>query len=188
MRGVLAIAGVVGLLGVAGCGDSGNLPVAAATSSTSAVPSAEPTTAPRGTPTATEKPAPARLSVAQAGKRYLTVTRPYNVALERFEKAANSGASVQTLRARARSVAAANLAESQQLLAIAWPTTVAVQIRELAKADAAARPYWLKVAASDSLSEMAGHIRRASAAGGNTPAVEIRKLLSLPKYDEADYS
>jgi len=188
MREVLAVACVVGLLGVAGCGDSGNLPVAAATSSTPAVPSAEPTTAPRGTPIATEKPAPARLTAAQAGKRYLAVTRPYNVALERFETAANSGASAQTLRARARSVAAANLTESKLLLSIAWPTTVTSQIAELARADASARPHWLKVAAADSLSEMAGHIRRASAAGGNSPAAEIRKLLGLPKYDESDYS
>lgn len=188
MRGVLAIAGVVGLLGVAGCGDSsGTKPVAAATSSTSVVPSTEPT-APRGTPIANEKPAPVRLTVAQAGKRYLAVTRPYNVALERFEKAANSGASVQTLRARAKSVAAANLAESRLLVSTPWPTTVAVQIRELAKADAAARPHWLKVAAADSLNEMAGHIRRATAAGGNTPAAEIRRLLGLPRYNESDYS
>ncbi|WP_020390177.1 hypothetical protein [Kribbella catacumbae] len=188
MRGVLAIAGVVGLLGVAGCGAGGNQPVAVVTSSTSAVSSAEPSAAPRSTPIVTARPTPARLTTAQAGKRYLTVTRPYNVALERFEKAANSGSSVQTLRARARSVAATNLAESRLLLSIAWPTSVAAQIRELAKADATARPYWLKVAASDSLSEMAGHIRRASAAGGNNPAAEIRKLLGLPKYDESDYS
>lgn len=116
------------------------------------------------------------------------MTRPYNVALERFEKAANSGASPATLRSRARSVAAANLAESRLLTSIPWPATVAAQIRELAKADAAARPHWLKVAASDSLSEMATHIRRASAAGGNSPAAEIRRLLDLPKYNEADYT
>jgi hypothetical protein len=131
---------------------------------------------------------PAQLSVAAAGKKYLEVTRPYNVALERFEKAANSGASVATLQARARAVAAANLTESRQLLAIAWPTKVATQIRALAKADAAARPHWLRVAASDSLSEMAKHVRLASAESGKAPAAEIRRLLGLPKYDENDYS
>lgn len=192
MRGVLAIAGVVGLLGVAGCGADGEQPVAATSSIASALPSADPGTpssGPVGTPpTTVKKPVPTRLTVAEARTRYLAVTRPYNVALERFEKAANGGASVQTLRTRARSVAAANLAESRQLLAIAWPTTVAAQIRKLAQADAAARPHWLKVAASDSLSEMAGHIRRASAAGGTSPAAEIRRLLGLPKYNESDYS
>ncbi|WP_132156145.1 hypothetical protein [Kribbella antiqua] len=131
---------------------------------------------------------PARLSVAAAGKRYLAVTRPYNVALERFEKAANSGASVSTLQAQARAVAAANLTESRQLLLIAWPTKVNKQIRALAKADAAARPHWLQVAAADSLSDMARHVKLASAESGKAPAAEIRRLLGLPKYDEKDYS
>jgi hypothetical protein len=131
---------------------------------------------------------PAPMSLAAAGKKYLEVTRPYNVALERFEKAANGGSSVATLQARARAVAAANLAESRQLLAIAWPTKVANQIQALAKADAAARPHWLRVAAADSLSEMARHVKLASTESGKAPAVEIRRLLGLPKYDEKDYS
>lgn len=131
---------------------------------------------------------PARLSVAAAGQKYLAVTRPYNVALERFEKAANSGASVETLQARARAVAAANLAESKALLSIAWPVKVSAQIQALARADAAARPHWLRVAAADSLSEMARHVKLASAESGKAPAAEIRRLLGLPKYDEKDYS
>jgi hypothetical protein len=131
---------------------------------------------------------PAQLSMAAAGQKYLQVTRPYNVALERFEKAANSDASLATLQARARAVAAANLTESRQLSAIAWPTKVAMQIRALAKADAAARPHWLRIATADSRSEMAKHVRLASAEGGKAPAAEIRRLLALPKYDESDYS
>jgi hypothetical protein len=114
------------------------------------------------------------------------VTRPYNVALERFEKAANSGASVKTLQVRARAVAAANLAESRQLSAIAWPAVVDRKIKALARANAAARPHWLKVAASGSLSEMATHLRRATS--GTSPAAEIRRHLGLPKYNEDDYS
>ena len=131
---------------------------------------------------------PAQLSVAAAGKKYLEVTRPYNVALERFEKAANGDASVATLQARARAVAAANLTESRQLSAIAWPTNVATQIRALAKADAAARPHRLRFATAHSASAMAKHVRLASAEGGKAPAAEIRRLLALPKYDERDYS
>ena len=131
---------------------------------------------------------PAPLSVAAAGTRYLAVTRPYNVALERFEKAANSGASVATLQTRARAVAAANAAESRQLVAIAWPTKVQTQIRALAKADAAARPHWRRVASADSLAEMARYVKLASAESGKAPAAEIRRLLGLPKYDEKDYS
>jgi hypothetical protein len=126
--------------------------------------------------------------VAAAGKQYLLVTRPYNVALERFETAANSGASVATLRARARAVAAANLAESKQLLAIAWPSKVAKQIQALAWANAAARPHWVRAAGADSLTEMARHVKLASAESGKAPAAEIRRLLGLPKYDELDYS
>jgi hypothetical protein len=137
---------------------------------------------------AVKKPVQVPLTVAQARTRYLAITRPYNVALESFEKAANGGASVRTLRARARTVAAANLAESRQLMATRWPTTVAGRIRKLALADAAARPHWLKVTTSDSLEEMARHLRRAAAAGGTSPAAEIRRILGLPKYDESDYS
>lgn len=178
------------MLCVAGCGEEG--PVAAtapspATATPSAVtPGVAAPSAERSVPVVTSKPA--QLSVAAAGTKYLQVTRPYNVALERFEKAANSGASVATLQARARAVAAANLAESRQLLAIAWPTKVATQIQALAKADAAARPHWLRVADADSLSAMAKHIRLASAESGKAPAAEIRRLLALPKYDEKDYS
>jgi hypothetical protein len=131
---------------------------------------------------------PRQLNLADAGKRYLQVTRPYNVALERFEKAANSGASAATLKARARAVAAANLAESKSLLSIAWPSKVSTQIQALAQADAAARPHWLRVAAAGSISEMARHVKLASAESGKAPAAEIRRLLGLPKYDEKDYS
>jgi hypothetical protein len=184
MRWVLAVAGVVGLLGVAGCGEGAETPVAA-TSSTAVSPSTTPS-AVRSVPVVRATPAP--MSVAAAGKRYLQVTRPYNVALERFEKAANGGASVKTLQARARAVAAANLAESRLLLSIAWPAKVSSQIQALARADAAARPHWLRVAASGSLSEMVRHIKLASAESGKAPAAEIRRLLGLPKYDEKDYS
>jgi hypothetical protein len=184
MRGVLAVAGFVGLLGVAGCGEGAETPVSAASS---------PATSPSSTPSAVRsvplvRATPAPLSVAAAGKRYLAVTRPYNVALERFEKAANSGASVKTLQARARAVAAANLAESRQLSSIAWPAKVSTQIRALARADAAARPHWLRVAAAGNLGDMARHVKLASAEGGKAPAAEIRRLLGLPKYDENDYS
>lgn len=191
MRVVLAIAGVVGLLLAGGCGDSGGRTVTAepvsAPSTRSAMPSSPTSTQGPGKSPGSQ-PAPARLTVAQARKRYLAVTRPYNVTLERFETAANSGASVRTLRARARSVAAANLAESRLLLSIAWPTTVTGQIQELAGADASARRHWLRVAAADNLTEMAGHVRLASAAGGKGPAAEIRRRLGLPKYNESDYS
>ncbi|GAB2636201.1 hypothetical protein [Kribbella swartbergensis] len=188
MRRSVVVAGVVGLLFVAACGEDGETPVAAS-SSPPASPSATPGTTPspeRSAPVV--RATPAQLSMAAAGKQYLLVTRPYNVALERFEKAANTGASVATLRSRARAVAAANLAESKQLQAIPWPSKVDKQIRALTEADAAARPHWLRAAEADSLSEMARHLKLASAESGKAPAAEIRRLLGLPKYDEKDYS
>ncbi|MET9275270.1 hypothetical protein [Kribbella sp. NPDC003557] len=131
---------------------------------------------------------PAALTVAAAGAKYLRITRPYNVALERFEKAANENMSLSTLQNRAKAVAAANLAEYTALRSTVWPARVSTQMRALAKADAAARPHWLKVAASDSKSEMADHLKLATAAGGKAPSAQIRQLLGLPKYDEKDYS
>ena len=197
MRAVLALAGVLGLLATVGCDDSETRPVAAQTAST---PSRSITTSTTSTPSRTpssptrpgkvpsSQPAPTRLTVVQARSRYLAVTRPYNVALERFEKAANSGASIQTLRTRARAVAAANLAESRLLLSTAWPARIKRSTQELARVETSARQHWLRVAAADTLTEMAGHIRRAVAAGGKEPATEIRRRLGLPKYDESDYS
>jgi hypothetical protein len=98
------------------------------------------------------------LSLSAAGTKYLQITRPYNVALERFEKAANENMSLTTLQARAKAVAAANLAEYGALRSTVWPAKVSTQIRALAKADAAARPHWLLAAAADSKSEMADQV------------------------------
>ncbi|MEU8224396.1 hypothetical protein [Kribbella sp. NPDC048915] len=132
--------------------------------------------------------APPALTVAAAGAKYLQITRPYNVALERFEQAANENMSLTTLQNRAKAVAAANLAEYTALRSVVWPAKVSTQMRALAKADLAARPHWLAVAASKSNDEMADHLKRATAAGGKAPSAQIRKLLGLPKYDEKDYS
>jgi hypothetical protein len=131
---------------------------------------------------------PAALTVAAAGAKYLQITRPYNVALESFQKAANENMSVTTLQNRAKAVAAANLAESQALLTVTWPTTVSRQIRAVANADAAARPHWLKIATAGTRSEMSAHLKEATAAAHKAPSAQIRQLLHLPKYNEKDYS
>jgi hypothetical protein len=132
--------------------------------------------------------APVTLSLAAAGAKYLQLTRPYNVALERFEKAANGNMSLTTLQERAKAVAAANLAESKALTSVTWPSRISVQIQALATADAAARPHWLRVAAAGSKSEMSREVDLASAAGDKAPSAKIRQLLGLPKYDQKDYS
>ncbi|MGW6199803.1 hypothetical protein ACWF0M_26885 [Kribbella sp. NPDC055110] len=131
---------------------------------------------------------PTVLTLAAAGTKYLEITRAYNVALERFQKAANENMALTTLQARAKAVAATNLAEYSALRSIVWPAKVSTQMRALAKADAAARPHWLLAATAGTKSEMADHIQRATAAGGKAPSTQIRQLLALPKYDEKNYS
>jgi hypothetical protein len=195
MRQMLAVVGVLGLACVAGCGaDEG--PVATAPSP--ALSSAPPVT-PSEPAGAYAPPSPARsvpvvrttpamLSLSAAGTKYLQITRPYNVALERLEKAVNENMSLTTLQARAKAVAAANLAEYSALRSVVWPAKVSTQMRALAKADAAARPQWLLAAAAGTKSELADHVERATAAGGKAPSTQIRQLLGLPKYNEKDYS
>jgi hypothetical protein len=174
---------VVIALAVGGCGGPDARP-AADTASPS--PSAPVTIAPIS-PTPSAKATVTRLTVTQAKVRYLKVTRPYNVALESFETAANGGAGVATLRHRASTVAAANLVESRALAATAWPDSITEQVAQLVKIDGTTRRLWLQVAHAESLSEMSGLLRRISAAGDKSPSALIRKRLGLPKYDEKDY-
>ncbi|WP_410786448.1 hypothetical protein [Kribbella sp. C-35] len=194
MRQMLAVVGVLGVACVAGCGADGPVATAPSPASSSApsVTASEPAGAYAPPSPARSAPVvrttPTMLSLSAAGTKYLQITRPYNVALERFEKAANENMSLTTLQARAKAVAAANLAEYGALRSIVWPAKVSTQMRALAKADAAARPHWLRVAASDSKSEMADHLELATAAGSKAPSAQIRQLLGLPKYDEKDYS
>ncbi|HWD77532.1 MAG TPA: hypothetical protein VG497_01575 [Kribbella sp.] len=198
MRQWLAVVGVVGSLFVAGCGaDEGPATTAPSPASSSSTPATsapaesgyQPPTPDRSVPVVRSTPTRlAGLTVAAAGAKYLQITRPYNVALESFEKAANDNMSVTTLQNRAKVVAAANLAESRALLQVTWPSSVSKQIRALANADAAARPHWLKIATADTKSEMADHLKEATAAGNKAPSAQIRQLLHLPKYTEKDYS
>ena len=196
MRQLLAVVGVVGSVCVAaGCGTEGGPATTAPSpaSSSSAPATASPDESGYQPPTAAPsapvvRTTPAALTLAAAGAKYLQLTRPYNVALESFEKAANENMSVTTLQNRAKVVAAANLAESRALLAVTWPTSVSKQIRALANADAAARPHWLKIATAGTKSEMADHLNEAKAAGNKAPSAQIRQILHLPKYDEKDYS
>lgn len=193
MRQLLAVVGVAVLLAVAGCGSDAAPPVTAPSPTSSTAASATPTPdMPGYTPSTPDRTVPVvrstpkALSVTAAGTKYLAITRPYNVALERFEQAANENMSLTTLQNRAKAVAAANLAEYTALRSTVWPARVATQMRALAKADAAARPHWLRAAASDNKTEMAAHVQRATS--GKSPSAQIRQLLGLPKYDEKDYS
>ncbi|MFF0265656.1 hypothetical protein [Kribbella sp. NPDC004536] len=192
MRQLVAVVGIVSAVFVAGCGaDEGPATTAPSPASSSSAPPVESPDESRyqpGPSAPVVRTAPAALTLAAAGAKYLQLTRPYNVALESFEKAANENTSVTTLQNRAKVVAAANLAESQALLKVTWPSSVSKQIRALANADAAARPHWLKIAAAGTKSEMADHLKEATAAGNKAPSAQLRQLLHLPEYNEKDYS
>ncbi|MGZ0150243.1 hypothetical protein ACXJJ3_24490 [Kribbella sp. WER1] len=193
MRHLVAVVGVVSAVFVAaGCGaDEGPATTAPSPALSSSKPTIQPPDEARYRPPTTApavRTAPAALTPAAAGAKYLQITRPYNVALESFEKAANENMSVTTLQNRAKAVAAANLAESRALLKVTWPSSVSKQISALANADAAAHPHWLKVAAAGTKSEMSDHLKEATAAAGKAPSAQIRQILRLPKYDEKDYS
>jgi hypothetical protein len=185
MRALVLVVGVV--LVVAGCGGPDARPAAVEASQATSTPSPAASKQANPRPSTSASTTPARLTVATARTRYLTITRPYNVALERFEKSANGGAGLATLRRGARAVAAANLAESRLLAATNWPTTVVRPVNELIQANTAARRHWTQAANAGSLSEMSVDLRRAVAASGKEPAAEIRRRLGLPAYDEKDY-
>ncbi|HEU5144026.1 MAG TPA: hypothetical protein VFT81_02530, partial [Dermatophilaceae bacterium] len=116
---------------LAACGQTpGPTAVGSTAGATGSTATATPVTATPAAPTesapSTAMPTPpAPLTPAAAGKRYLKITRPYNLALEEFERGFNAGESVRTLQRRARTAADAVGAEAAALDATAWPESVA---------------------------------------------------------------
>lgn len=131
---------------------------------------------------------PRALSRAQAAKRYLAIVKPYNVALERLERAFNAGRPLGDLRALARAVAIANDTQMDQLRAALWPTAVRPPMRSLLAESAAAKPYWLQAAGAGTRNELARALVTASRHDGSDAASQIRRALGLGAYDEGDYS
>lgn len=136
-------------------------------------------------PEVTTSAARDRLTVAEAGKRYLEVTKAYNVALEAFERGFNNGESLRTLQGRARAVAKAATSEAEALGETAWPERVEPLATSLAGSDRQAANQWLALARSDTKNAMLTAVRKLPT-GADTGA-QIRKLLGLPKYDENSY-
>jgi hypothetical protein len=128
---------------------------------------------------------PAPLSPAAAGKRYLEITRPYNVALEAFERGFNAGEPVRTLQRRARAAADAVGAEAAALDATAWPESVGPLVDELIDNDGPLRRHWVAIAEADTRDAMLAKVRDLPSGAG--AGAEIRVLLGLPEYDEDDY-
>jgi hypothetical protein len=175
---------LVGVL--AGCGQTPAPTTAGATARAtgSAATAAAPIPAASATSTATTT-TPVPLSPAAAGKRYLEITRPYNVALEAFERGFNAGESVRTLQRRARAAADAVGAEAAGLDAAAWPESVAPLVDDLVQNDGLLRRAWLAIAAADTRDAMLAKVRKLPS--GARVGAEIRVLLGLPEYNEDDY-
>lgn len=176
---------LVGLL--AACGQTPGPTAVRSTARAGSTATATPVTATPATPapsTAMPTP-PAPLSPAAAGKRYLEITRPYNVALEAFERGFNAGESVRTLQRRARTAADAVGAEAAALDATAWPESVAPLVADMVANDGPLRRQWLAIAEADTRDAMLGKVRDLPSGAGT--GAEIRVLLGLPEYDEDGY-
>jgi hypothetical protein len=193
MRGVLVVIAAATVVAVTGC--SG----ASAVESEAASPEPRPATAisspapasalPKPQAQKTTGPTPPKsLSRRQAAIRYLAIVKPYNVALERLEKAVNTGRPVATLRAPAAAVASANQAHMRALRNVSWPLAVRAPARELHAESARAQVYWLQASRARSRSELIQAVLSAARHDGTEAAGRIRRLLNLKKYDEGAYS
>jgi hypothetical protein len=193
MRGVLVAVAAATVVAVTGCSGApavengaaspGPRP-AAAVSSPAPVP-----TIPKPRSQKTTSPTPVKsLSRRQAAIRYLAIVKPYNVALERLEKAINTGRSVTTLRASAAAVASANQAHMRALRNVSWPLAVRASVRELHSESTRAQVYWLRASRARSRSELIQAVLSAARHDGTEAAGRIRHLLNLRKYEEGAYS
>lgn len=146
-------------------------------------PSSASTPTPSSQPTTTTQPA---LSKKQAGRRYLKIVEPYNVAFETLEKAINSGQPMSRLRQLAETARKATTVEMRALRATKWPPAVRAATRELANAIDASLADWRRATRAQTLADL---IKAVSAAAkhGSAAAKTIRQRLELEKYDEDDY-
>ncbi|WP_248965181.1 hypothetical protein [Sphaerisporangium perillae] len=168
---------------VAGCSSGPVTATAADRASAVATPAKTVTTSP-----APPTPSPAPLTRKQAALRYLAIVKPYDVGLERLEKAINGGLPVASLRSSAAKVAAANRAQIRHLQNTAWPAAVRAPIKELGAESLKAQPYWLRAARARTPAALIQEVLKASRHDGAKAAAKIRRLLQLEEYDENDYS
>jgi hypothetical protein len=167
------------LLTVTGCAtDTGASPTTSTATQTSS------TTATSAAPT-TETPA--ALTKDEAAKRYLTIVKPYNVALERLEKAINAGQPLAKLRAEAQATATANATQIRELTAVAWPADVGPAMTGLVAESTKAQQYWQQAAQAKTREDLIKAVQAAAKHSGAKHAGTIRGLLSLDKYKEGDY-
>jgi hypothetical protein len=151
------------------------------------------TTAPSSTTTlppapSTTSPPPAPLSAPEAAERYLAIVEPYNVALEALEQAANSGQPVETLRAQAAAVAAANATHIEQLRTTMWPTNVQPAVDQLVSEAELAQNFWVQASQAQTRETLIAAVVSAGEHDGAAAAGTVRSLLGLGDYNEDDYS
>lgn len=172
MRQLLAAAAAAVLVAIAGCSSQTQTPPAPAASAVAP-------------PTTVKLKA---LSRAAAAKRYLEIVRPYNVALERLERAFNAGEPLVRLRALADAVARSNAAHMRQLRATVWPSVVRAPMKQLLVESAAAQPHWRQAVEAGTREELARSVLAAARHDGTDAANKIRRALGLDDYDETDVS
>jgi hypothetical protein len=179
MRSIFAaVAAVTAVVTIGGC--SGTTGAASRSDSLSA-----PSTAARTVP----PPSAAKpLSQKQAATRYLKSVQPYDVALERLEKAINAGRPTATLRELAAEVASANAAHIRDLGEVPWPPAVRTPVKELHAESAKAQVYWRQAAQAKTRAGLVQAVLEAARHDGSKAAGKIRRLLDLAKYEESAYS
>lgn len=136
------------------------------------------------TASAASTPTAGELSVAEAGRRYLEIVAPYNIALEELESAAQGGESWTALRTRAAKVAQANEQHAQALRAVTWPAQARGPMAALLAETDAAQPHWLRAAQAKTADEFGAAVRSAVSHSGAKAAGEVRTALGLPPYSE----
>jgi hypothetical protein len=188
MRMLCVAASAVGLIVGAACSDGAESRTTSASSTSVGVDAGQSSTTVTTAAPTTTAPPPAPLSREDAAARYLAIVEPYNVALEALEQGVNGGQPVETLRAQAAAVAAANETHMQQLQATLWPADVQPAVDALVAASQQAQAFWLQAAEAPTHEALIAAVVSAGEHDGGTPASTIRNALGLGEYDEDAYS
>ncbi|WP_158848777.1 hypothetical protein [Saccharothrix deserti] len=157
----------------------------------SAEPAASPSAAPTSTtvspPPTTTSATPVALSKDEAARRYLTIVKPYNLALEHLEQGINAGRPIADVRALADATARANRTHVAELRAVVWPADVVPAMTTLLAEADLAQPHWERAALAPTVDAVVEAVKAAIAHDGSDAAATIRTLLALDQYDERDY-
>ncbi|MPZ25216.1 MAG: hypothetical protein GEV12_01855 [Micromonosporaceae bacterium] len=135
----------------------------------------------------TQPTTPPALSREEAAKQYLDIVRPYNEALEQFERAINGGEDLATLTGMAGETADALETEIGQLRATGWPERVRAHVEELVTTSEQALEHWQEAARAQTRDDLVEAALAAGEFDGSDAASSIREILDVDAYDEDDY-